>query len=75
MRTCYLCKGQVRSRNIDYMARKRDRYVLVKDLPVEQCEQCGEVYLDERASQRIDTAIAEAGEADEHLEVPVVHCR
>lgn len=73
MKTCYLCKGPIEHTRIDYMANNGGRYALVKDLSVEQCGQCGEVYLDAAASERIDEAMSKADTTREHLNVPVVH--
>lgn len=75
MKTCYLCKGPVEPGEIDYMANRAGSYTLVKGLTVEQCSQCGEVYLDGAASKRIDAALAAAATTHEHLDVPVVQCR
>ena len=75
MKTCYFCKGPVAPAVIDYMASKRGQYVLVADLRVEKCGQCGEVYLDYDAAVRVDEAIARADTADEHLAVPVIRCK
>ena len=74
MKTCYFCRGPVKHTRIDHMAKNAGRYALVKDLPVEQCGQCGEVYLDAAASKSIDEAVAKAASTREHLNVPVVCC-
>ncbi|MBI2438424.1 MAG: type II toxin-antitoxin system MqsA family antitoxin [Lentisphaerae bacterium] len=72
MKTCYFCKGIIIEQRLDYMAKKRGQYVLVRQLPVESCQQCGEVYLDTHASRLIDKALSEIAQAREHLEVPVI---
>lgn len=72
MKTCYYCKGGVEDVAIDYMASRRDKYVLVKHLHVEKCRQCGEIYLDYEASRQIDEALDGASSASEHLSVPIV---
>ena len=72
MKKCYFCRGTIERARIEYMARSEGGYVLVRDLPVERCTQCGEVYLDEAASKEVDTALSNAGQAAERLEVPVV---
>lgn len=74
MMTCYFCKGLVERQTIDYMAERRGDYVLVSGLEVEKCTQCGEVYLDVLASERIDNAVSHAAAATAHLDVPVVSC-
>ncbi len=73
MKTCYFCQGPIRAAQVDHMAQGNAGYTLVKNLSVEQCGQCGEVYLDEAASKRIDEAVSEAATSREHLRVPVVH--
>ena len=74
MKICYFCKGHVTSKSINYMARQGDDYTLVKNLPAEMCEQCGEVYLDLSASRRVDEALSHSRDAREHLSIPVVSC-
>ena len=73
MKTCYLCRGPVKKRTMEYMAHRHGEYVLVRNLAVEACEQCGEVYLDPSASRRIDEAFARKASAQQRLEVPVVN--
>ncbi|MCX5757077.1 MAG: YgiT-type zinc finger protein [Candidatus Hydrogenedentes bacterium] len=74
MKSCCFCKGPVERQVIDYMAGTKGGYVLVSGLEVEKCTQCGEVYLDTRASERIDIAVSQAAFATSHLDVPVVSC-
>lgn len=75
MKTCYVCKGPVERVRIEYMARRAGQYTLIRDLPVERCAQCGEVYLDDAASREIDNVLSRAACADASIEVPVVYCR
>ncbi|HNR31537.1 MAG TPA: YgiT-type zinc finger protein [Candidatus Hydrogenedentes bacterium] len=72
MNTCYYCKGDIERARIEHMARARDGYVFVRNLSVERCTQCGEVYLDAAASRQIDAALDDADSAQERLQVPVV---
>lgn len=74
MNTCYFCKGPVKPGRTDYMANKAGRYALVRNLPVDLCIQCGEVYLDDAASRQIDAMVSRASTAGEHLDIPVVYC-
>lgn len=74
MNTCYFCKGPIKHGRIDYMAKKAGLFALVKNLPVESCSQCGEIYLDDAASRQIDELLANPASADEHLDIPVVQC-
>jgi len=75
MKTCSFCKGPIRLKRIDHMARHKNGCVLIRNIEVEICEPCGEVYLDAKASRQIDEALRNAGQAEQHLDVPVVLCR
>ena len=74
MTSCYFCKGPVAPARVDYMAQAHNQYVMVRRLAVEQCGQCGEIYLGVTASREIDKAISRAGSPDAHLDVPVILC-
>ena len=74
MKTCYFCKGHVSRKNIDYMARRGNQYMLVKNLPADVCDQCGEVYLDIESSHRVDNALHQSSKAKEYLSIPIVSC-
>ncbi len=75
MNTCYVCKGPIETAHVDHMVNRSGKFTLVKDLPVERCTQCGEIYLDDQASRKVDDALSKAALSHEHLDVPVVRCR
>ncbi len=71
MKTCYFCKGIVEPARIDYMAGGKHQYVFIRDLAVEKCTQCGEVYFDPDASQQIDAALQGVSTPVDSYAVPV----
>jgi len=56
------------------MARHKEEYILIKNLPAQVCGQCGEVYLDADSSRRVDKAIRQTSKAKDHLHIPVISC-
>ncbi len=73
VKTCFLCIGPVELAVIDHMVQSNDGYALLKNVAVEKCVQCGEVYFDEAASIEVDHALERARGATEYVEVPVVY--
>ena len=61
---CPVCgEGQLRPQRIDYTVKLKDgSEVTVPDLPVDQCDHCGEVALSPEAADKVDATIAEQTE-------------
>ena len=72
MKTCFFCRGPVVTKSVDYMARHKEKYILIKNLPAKVCEQCGEIYLDADSSRQVDKAIMQTSKAKDHLHIPVI---
>ena len=50
--TCFMCKGKLENKLTNYIADLGDTIIIVKDVPSQVCQQCGEVsYSDEVARQ------------------------
>lgn len=54
MNKCYFCKGKTEIKNIDVDFRWGDKLFVVKNVPVEVCNQCGERYYSAEVSKRLD---------------------
>jgi YgiT-type zinc finger domain-containing protein len=72
MDRCYFCRGPIVQRRIEHLHRWEGRIFLIKDLPANVCEQCGETYLDPEVLERIDQAVGQSGMATEFIKVPVL---
>ena len=72
---CFECGGEIVERTASMVFYRRDKTpVFFKDVPVEECSQCGEKYLSGSVSEKISYCLeAENIETTEHLSVPVVH--
>ena len=49
-----MCKGDLKSSTTTYMADYQGSYIIIKNVPCEQCTQCGEVYLNGVTLQKIE---------------------
>jgi YgiT-type zinc finger domain-containing protein len=54
---CYFCKGKTKIKNVDVDFRWGDKLVVVKNVPVEVCEQCGERYYSSEISKKLDELV------------------
>ncbi|MBN2886012.1 MAG: type II toxin-antitoxin system MqsA family antitoxin [Chromatiaceae bacterium] len=68
---CALCKhGEVRPGSVMVSLRRGETLVVVKDVPADVCENCGEYYLDSRTAARLYEQ-AEAA-VERHAEVEIL---
>jgi len=54
---CFLCKGNTESTLTTYMTAVDNCYVIIKNVPCQQCTQCGEEYLSGTTLQKIEEII------------------
>jgi YgiT-type zinc finger domain-containing protein len=55
MNICHFCGNKNFIKNkVQYTYRRDDRYVIVDDVPCEQCEFCGEQYFEARVLRNIE---------------------
>jgi len=54
---CYFCKGKTKIKNIDVDFRWGDKLIVVKNVPVEVCSQCGERYYSAEVSKKLDNLV------------------
>ena len=65
MANCYFCKGKTKIKNVDVDFRWGDKLVVVKNVPVEVCAQCGERYYSSEISKKLDELVKK----QEHLKI------
>lgn len=69
--SCYYCGGEIISQRQDVDFRWGEELVVVKDVPVLICNQCGEKYYSARISEKLDGIVARRKKAKEFLKIPV----
>jgi YgiT-type zinc finger domain-containing protein len=69
---CVICKtGETKPGKTTVTVQRGEMAVLIKDIPAEVCENCGEYYLDKAVARRVYT---QAGEAVQHqVEVAILY--
>lgn len=75
MNKCYFCKGKTETKNIDVDFRWGDKLIVVKDVPAEVCNQCGERYYSAKVSKKLDDLVRKKESSkirpQQVMEVPV----
>jgi len=51
---CVLCKGEMKSGKVNFPVDEEDNFILIKGVPAEICEQCGEVFLKDDVAAAIE---------------------
>ena len=71
MKTCYYCRGNVEAARVNHVAERGGLPIMIRDLAVEKCMQCGEVFFDLEASAQIDDALKGITPPVDSVQVPV----
>lgn len=67
---CTLCKtGMLKANFTNITLQRGETIVLVKKVPAEVCDVCGEYYLDEQTSRRLLNQAADASNRNAELEI------
>ena len=60
---CFYCKGETTIKTVTtYMVDLKDCIVIIKNVPCEECEHCGEKYFDDEVMARIEKIVKRARE-------------
>lgn len=63
---CHVCGGEMRAMVTDLPFKLSQKTILIlKELPVLQCERCGEYLLEDQVMSRVETLIAKVDAAAE----------
>jgi YgiT-type zinc finger domain-containing protein len=67
---CVLCKqGDVRPGKVTVTLQRGDTTVIIKGVPAEVCENCGEYYLEENISEQVLCMAEEAVKKNAEVEI------
>lgn len=67
---CAVCGGKLTATTITHEERRGDKLYLFQNVPAQVCDQCGEVWIEEKVLQEIDVLI-ESGRPVRTEETPV----
>mgnify|MGYP002766790607 FL=1 len=54
---CFLCKGNMTASTTTYMTTYNNCYIIIKNVPCQKCDQCGEEYINGATMIKIETII------------------
>ena len=54
---CFLCKGDMINSTTTYMTTYNNCYIIIKNVPCQKCNQCGEEYIDGITMLKIENII------------------
>ena len=55
---CFYCKGDIRPGKTVYAVQFGDNVVVVKNVPCEECAQCGQIEISDEVMQRLEKIVA-----------------
>ncbi len=67
---CDRCGGGLRSGTTTLEIWRGEELVVVRDVPADVCEQCGEAYISPEVSDELDVLLSEPGPPERILSVP-----
>lgn len=69
---CAVCKnGEIVNKIVDYQTKIDGNYILVKNVPVEECNICGEQFVSYETALKIEKIIKDNSKPIGFIEVPV----
>ncbi|GAW93525.1 YgiT-type zinc finger protein [Calderihabitans maritimus] len=72
MNRCYLCWGSLEKKRVEVIREKDGRMIVIKDVPAEVCNQCGEKYFGPEATFRMRELLeAQEVPGEKTISVPV----
>ena len=69
---CVLCKGNLIKGNVNYPVDLSDKFILIKEVPADICNQCGEYYLDDEVFKKVEDIVNHVRKSDFGIEIEVV---
>lgn|GEM_PF-1527186 len=75
LKKCVRCDGEIKGKIIDWAVEVDGTEYVIPDVPVMECRECGEKYLNPEASRYIDRQLKEIQNGEPKLEVKVREAR
>lgn len=69
--SCFLCKGNLVLKNVNYMVDLEKTIIIIKGVPAKVCMQCGEQFFDDETAENIERIVNELKGLD--TEVTIVN--
>ena len=69
---CEYCNGDIREKNVTVNHWYEDKLVIIKNVPVGVCHQCGERYYEAAILDQLDILAQNSDAAQENISVPIM---
>jgi len=66
---CVLCKGTMHNGTTHFPIDRDSQFLLVKNVPALICEQCGEMFIDDKVYQKIEEIVNSVQNSNVEIEV------
>ena len=54
---CFFCKGHVKPSTTDHIVNLKSCIIIIKNVPCEECSQCGEIYYDDETAEKLEAIV------------------
>ena len=68
---CFICKGKLEEKKVNYIADLEDTIIIIKGGPAKVCTQCGEQYFDDETTENIERIVNQLKQVP--IEVSIVN--
>ncbi len=69
---CEYCSGNIQSKKVTVNYSYKGKLVIIKDVPVGVCQECGQRYYAAATLEKLDTMAQNSDAAPERVSVPVM---
>lgn len=67
---CFMCKGELEKKKVNYVVDLEKTIIIIKDVPAKVCNNCGEKFYDDETAKNIEKIVNQLKELT--VEVTVV---
>lgn len=55
---CFFCKGNLKNATTDHIVNLKSCIIIIKNVPCEECAQCGETYYSDETAQKLEAIVS-----------------
>lgn len=59
MMECFMCKGELEKKNVNYIVDLEKTIIIIKNVPAKVCKKCGEQYYEDKIAENIEKTVNE----------------
>ena len=66
---CIICKGDMKNGKVNFPVDLGENFILVKGVPAQICEQCGEFFLKDGVAEAVEEIVRRAKRTNVEIEI------